>query len=89
LPQTLEYRSGRRSICADLFAARIAPAEINAGDYVSGLVFQGLAFQGLRKAGAKFARLTLTNGATPMHSIIYIVGLVVIVLAVLSFFGLR
>ena len=84
MPQTLEYRSGRRSICADLFAARIAPAEVNAGDYVS-----VLAFQGLREAGAKFARLTLTNGATPMHSIIYIVGLVVIVLAVLSFFGLR
>jgi hypothetical protein len=27
--------------------------------------------------------------ATPMHGIIYLVGLIVVILAILSFFGLR
>lgn len=29
------------------------------------------------------------RGRSPMHGIIYIVGLVVVILAILSFFGLR
>jgi hypothetical protein len=28
-------------------------------------------------------------GGTPMHGIIYLVGLIVVILAILSFFGLR
>lgn len=32
---------------------------------------------------------TDSSGAVPMNNIIYIVGLVVVVIAVLSFFGLR
>jgi hypothetical protein len=31
----------------------------------------------------------LARGGTPMNSVIYLVGLVVVVLAVLTFFGLR
>ncbi len=34
-------------------------------------------------------RVGATTGETPMNQIIYIVGLVVIVIAILSFFGLR
>jgi len=41
-------------------------------------------------AAAFTARLTKSNGRVPaMNNIIYIVGLVVVVIAVLSFFGLR
>ena len=29
------------------------------------------------------------GGGTPMHGIIYLVGLIVVILAILSFFGLR
>jgi hypothetical protein len=29
------------------------------------------------------------SGATPMHGLIYLIGLIVVILAILSFFGLR
>jgi hypothetical protein len=29
------------------------------------------------------------TGATPMHGLIYLIGLIVVILAILSFFGLR
>ena len=41
------------------------------------------------QGGSVAVKRRLTEGAHPVNNLIYIVGLVVVVIAVLSFFGLR
>jgi hypothetical protein len=44
---------------------------------------------GTQPSGSRFDLLNPSERGNPMNSIVYIVGLVVIVIAILSFFGLR
>ena len=44
---------------------------------------------GSARGPVRFLRRNLKGTALPMNNIVYIVGIIVIVLAILSFFGLR
>lgn len=79
-------RSATRSSAA--FCSRIARPKTPAiyytpGNYGAGQIRN---FPGVRSL---LARSLLNPGRKPMNGVIYLVGLIVVILAILSFFGLR